>query len=209
MVKRKMSMMIGITGGIGSGKSAVTAYLRSRGERVICADETARNVVRPGNAGSVAIRGEFGDAFFHADGTLNRKKLGDEVFSDAQKRDKLNMLLHPIIIEEMFEQAQANDGRLFLDAALLIQTGMHERVDHVWLVIADAETRIRRVMKRDNVDRREVGRRINVQLSDEQMIPYASELIENNGDLLALHKRVDALIKKPKYGGVKHGNKAE
>ncbi len=194
-----MNMLIGITGGIGSGKSAVTEYLRARGEAVICADETAKEVVQPGQPGAAALRQHFGDDYFLPDGELNRKKLAAYVFGDPERVTKLNGLLHPIIISAMFEQAKQLGGRVFLDAALLIQSGMDRKVDYVWLVVADTQTRISRVIRRDAVTREEVQRRIQNQMSDKDMRQYADEVIENNGSVEELHKKIDLILSKSNY----------
>lgn len=192
-------MKIGITGGIGSGKSSVTDYLRSKGETVICADEVARQVVQPGEEGAKAVKLVFGEMFFDDDGILDRKKLAEYVFADSDKTKKLNELLHPIIIARINSLASIEAGRVFIDAALLIQSGMQTDVDYVWLVIADKETRIERVMKRDSTDRKSVLQRMSNQLSDSQMKRYASEIIENSGDIKALHDKVDNLLQKSIY----------
>lgn len=194
-----MNALIGITGGIGSGKSAVTQDLRERGYFVVCADETAREVVRPGEPGAEALLAEYGEGFFLPDGALDRKKLAAYVFGHPERVKRLNSLLHPIIIQRMFEQVQGRDGLVFLDAALLIQAGMHNKVDEVWLVTADLETRIRRVMQRDGLARDEVLRRIRAQMSDEEMRRYANEVIENNGTLEQLHERIGELLRQRGY----------
>ncbi|NLT96736.1 MAG: dephospho-CoA kinase [Christensenellaceae bacterium] len=113
--------------------------------------------------------------------------------------ERLNSLLHPVIIQRMFEQAQGRDGLVFLDAALLIQAGMHKKVDEVWLVTADLETRIRRVMQRDGLTHDEVLQRICAQMSDEEMRRYADEVIENNGTLEQLHKKIGELLRQRGY----------
>ena len=194
-----MKLLIGITGGIGAGKSAVTDYLRAQGEIVICADETAKAVVEPGQPGNLALREFYGDGFFLPGGKLDRKKLAAYVFGRPDRVVQLNDLLHPIIISTMYEQAEQYNSRVFLDAALLIQTGMNETVDYVWLVVAGMETRIQRVMKRDSASREEVLRRIQSQMSDNEMKPYADEVIENNNTLEELHQTVSDILKKSNY----------
>lgn len=191
-------MRIGITGGIGSGKSEVTRYLRSVGEYVICADEVSRQIVEPGEEGSQALRQVFGDAIFFKNGALDRRKLAAEVFDDIERLKLLNDTLHPLILAHIDKLASSHNGRVFIDAALLIQTGMDKRVDGIWLVVADKQTRVERVMKRDGLLAQEVERRIESQLSDEEMMPYADEIIENSSSIDALKRRVDALIKQPK-----------
>lgn len=187
-------MRIGITGGIGSGKSAVSAYLRSLGETVLCADEAARQVVEPGQEGAAAIREAFGDSFFLADGSLNRKALGREVFADEEKRKRLEGILHPLIIAHIDRQAQ-DAGRVFIDAALLMQMGMHKKMDAVWLVTSDLKTRIERVIQRDGLSETDVLQRIESQPADEWMMQYADQIIKNNGELADLHMQIDKLIK--------------
>lgn len=188
-------MRIGITGGIGSGKSEVTRYLRSLGEYVICADEVSKQIVEPGEEGARALRQAFGDVLFREDGSLDRKKLAEQVFSDEERLQRLNDTLHPLILARIEQLSQHKSGRVFIDAALLIQTGMHKTVDRIWLVVAGLEVRIMRVMKRDGLTANEVERRIKSQLSDEEMAAFADEIIDNSGSLDALQRRVDGLLK--------------
>lgn len=192
-------MIIGITGGIGSGKSVVSKYLSDRGEHVICADEVSRQVVRNGGKGNIAIRRTFGDAFFFADNMVNRKKLAEHVFSNKEKLVLLNELLHPIIDEYIFTKVDRLEGRVFIDAALLIQSGMYKKTDYLWLVIADLETRIQRVMKRDGLSYGEVKQRMDSQMSDQDMLPYAQEVIDNSDSIGNLHNEIERLLNKPKY----------
>jgi len=195
--------IIGITGGIGSGKSAVTEYLRSKGHTVICADEVSRQVVMPGQPGNDAIRQALGDDFFDDDGMLDRKKLGAYVFEDSQRVLQLNSLLHPIIVARIFETAQAQDGVVFIDAALLIQADMTPRVDRVWVVAADKDMRIRRVMARDKCTEQDVLRRMDNQMSDFDLIAYADDVIDNSGGLTELYAQIDRLLESFKDSGEK------
>lgn len=191
-------MRIGITGGIGSGKSEVTRYLRSLGEYVICADEVSKQIVELGGEGAQALRRVFGDEFFFENGELNRRKLAAEVFSDNERLKLLNDTLHPLILAHIEKLAKTIEGRVFIDAALLIQTGMHKTVDRIWLVVADKKSRVERVMKRDGLTAQEVKRRIKSQLSDEEMKPYVDEIVDNSGSIEALQRRVDDLLEQPK-----------
>lgn len=195
-------LVIGITGGIGSGKSAVTAYLRQRGEHVICADEVAREVVQPGSPGAEALRTEFGDAYFLMDGTLNRAMLAQRVFDDPDSVKCLNAILHPIIIETIWKKASEVKGRVFIDAALLIETGMHQRVDYVWVLTADRENRILRVMARDGAAREAVEKRMDNQMKDTQRMAVADEVIDNSHGLSELHQQIDRLMQKTAYNEV-------
>lgn len=195
-------LLIGITGGIGSGKSEVSAYLRKRGEQVICADEVAREVVRTGERGAAAICSEFGSAYFLPDGSLNRGKLAQRVFQYPEDLKKLNAILHPLIIARIREKASAMEGRVFIDAALLIETGMNDSMNYVWVITADKETRILRVMDRDGASREAVKKRIENQMDDSQRIQFADEIIDNRLGLKELHHRIDCLLQKGKYNEV-------
>jgi dephospho-CoA kinase len=189
-------MVIGITGGIGAGKSAVTDYLRRLGEYVICADEVAREVVQPGSEGANAIRAEFGEEYFLPDGALDRAKLSGFVFENPERLKRLNGILHPRIISAVWDKAEKREGRVFVDAPLLIETGMYEKADFVWVVTADRETRIRRVMRRDGVDRDAVEKRMENQTDDAHRIRYADEVIDNSNGLQELHRKIDHLLQK-------------
>jgi dephospho-CoA kinase len=195
----KNNILIGITGGIGSGKSAVSDYLSGLGEYVIYSDEVAREVVLPGTPGNEALRREFGDCYFNTDGTLDRKKLARHVFGSKSGLEKLNSILHPLITDRIFSEAGTLEGRVFIEVPLLIQSGMHSRMDYVWLVTADREARIRRVMKRDEVDAAHVEQRMNNQLSDAEMAVFADEIIDNSGSPECLCGKIDELLKKAEY----------
>ncbi len=195
-------IVIGITGGIGSGKSAVTAYLRQLGETVICADEVAREIVLPGSKGEAVVREQFGKEYFLPDGTLDRGKLAQRVFNDPESLKRLNALLHPLIISDIWEKASKAEGRVFIDAALLIETGMHEKTNYVWLVTADRETRILRVMQRDSAVRGDIERRMDSQMDDAQRKRFADEVIDNRGDMDALYRQIERLLQKEEYNEV-------
>jgi dephospho-CoA kinase len=195
-------ILIGITGGIGSGKSEVSAYLRQRSEQVICADEAAREVVQKGENGSDALRIAFGSAYFLPDGSLNRIKLAQRVFEQPEDLKQLNGLLHPLIIQSIWDKALKLEGRVFIDAALLIETEMHIKMDYVWVVTAEMETRICRVMKRDGVAREAVEKRIINQMDDAQRLKFADEIIDNSSSLEALYRQIDYLLKRDKYNEV-------
>lgn len=195
-------ILIGITGGIGSGKSEISAYLKQLGEQVICADEVAREIVQPGETGYEAVRSNFGEEFLLPDGTLDRKKLARRVFEYPEDLERLNSLLHPLILNHIWDKVSSMSGRIFIDAALLIETGMQNHMDYVWVVTADLETRIRRVMKRNSVARVAVENRIMNQMDDAQRLKFASEIIDNKSSLSELHKNIDRLLNMGKYNEV-------
>lgn len=187
-------MKIGITGGIGSGKSTVSVYLKSLGESVICADETARQLTAPGQQGAQAIRRAFGDGFFLPDGVLDRKALAAAVFLDETMRTRLENILHPLIIDSVMQKTNALSGRVFVDAALLVQSGLHEKMDAVWLVTADKNMRIQRIIKRDGLSEQDVLSRISSQPDDSYLKSFADEVIANNGTIGQLQRHIDKLL---------------
>jgi dephospho-CoA kinase len=193
---------IGLTGGIGSGKSAVTDYLLERGRRVIDADALAREVVAVGSEGLAAVAARFGKSILLSDGSLDRKGLAAVVFSDDDARADLNALLHGRIgraIEEgLARYREAGERACFVSAPLLIEAGMQKGCDAVWLVDADDEERARRVMRRDGMSLEEARARIKAQMPSSEKAKYASETIDNSGAISDLRRAVDALLEKYK-----------
>ncbi len=190
-------MKIGITGTIASGKSTVSGILRKLGEKVICADQVARDLTKPGEQGAAVLRSVFGDIYFDEAGHLNRRKLAAVVFRDENKRKMLNEALHPLIISSIMEKPEMQ-GRVFVDAALLVQSGMHKMMDAVWLVTADNKTRIQRLMQRDAMDRKAALLRISAQQPDDVLKRYAHEIITNNGSVQELEQKIFQLLKRIK-----------
>jgi dephospho-CoA kinase len=194
--------VIGLTGGIGSGKSVVSDHLREKGYAVIDADELAREVVAVGAEGLSAVVRRFGEGVLLPDGSLDRKGLAARVFADAEERAALNAILHGRIIREMRDRVArycaAGEKVVFLSVPLLIETGLQSETDAVWLVDADAEERARRVALRDGLRQKEAHMRIAAQLPSSEKRRYASETIDNTGTLSDLLRTVDALLEK--YG---------
>jgi dephospho-CoA kinase len=187
--------LIGLTGSIGSGKTAAAEYLQSLGAYIIDADITAREAVRPGTEGARRIREHFGGEVFRDDGTLDRKKLADTVFKDENKRKALNDILHPVIIEDMFRRAEERlkefpGSTVILAAPLLIETGMHNKVDKVWLITAGDETRIERIMRRDGCSREQAENRLASQMRDDEKRLYANTVICNDGEIEQLYEKL-------------------
>lgn len=187
--------LIGITGGIASGKSAVTAYLRSRGFKVICADEVSRNLSSKGQPGYNAIKRAFGDAFFAPDGELDRKKLGEFVFGNPSRLVALNAAIHPAILDAIRKEAEAFGGTVFIDAALLIETGLYRDMDAVWLITADADTRLKRLVMRDGITESDAEKRIGSQMPDGEKAKFVDAVIDNSGELETTIRQVQGLLK--------------
>jgi dephospho-CoA kinase len=187
--------VIGLTGGIASGKSAVSEILRALGGVVIDADYISRAVVRPNETGARAVREAFGDAYF-TDGELNRKKLAGLVFNDAAQLEKLNQTLHPIIREAIRKEvSRIKSGEslppfVVIDAALLIESGIAQDVDEVWVVHAPKDIRLCRVMRRDGLSEEAARARINAQMEDEERLAKADVIIDNTRDFEYLKAQV-------------------
>lgn len=189
---------IGITGGIGSGKSTVSAYLRAKGYQVVDADQVARDVVKPeGDVLNQLVR-EFGEEILSDDGTLNRKKLAGMTFDNSIKKQKLDSLTHGAILREIRKRLDELDRAgvelAFVDAALLVETGLHQDMDMIWLVAAEEARRIDRVSSRDGLAPSEVKKRMDHQLGDTEKARVADEVILNDDDIKSLKKKTDKLL---------------
>jgi dephospho-CoA kinase len=192
--------MIGITGGIASGKSTVSNYLTSLGANVVCADEITHQLYNPSKKGSLAISEHFGKEYLLKDGSVDRKKLGALVFSDGTQLLKLNAIMHPLIFEAIFGAVDKNKAFAFIDAAVLIESGLYKMVDDVWLVTADEDIRIKRLMRRDEISYIQAKHRIDAQMSDQEKMKHASVVIENNQSIEKMLEKVNILLRKELSG---------
>jgi len=157
--------IIGITGNIATGKSAVTAHLRARGFRVIDADQVAREAVRAGSRGLREVVKRFGGEILLENGELNRSRLGEIVFNDPQALKQLNDTLHPLILASIDEKIkQCRETVIFVDGALLFETGYHRRVDEIWLVTASRTHQLQRLQSRDGLDADQAKKRMASQM---------------------------------------------
>lgn len=193
-------MIIGLTGNIGSGKSTVARCLKDLGAEVIDTDEISRAIVEPGKPALEKIVNAFGPKVLHKNGTLNRQALADIVFKDSEARQKLNSIMHPLIIQEVEEaisRYKNNRGpkapALIIEAPLLFETGMEKLVDEVWLVTVDMPGQIQRIMKRNNIDEERARSRIASQMPQAEKIKKAHRLIDNSGSLEKTRIRVKEL----------------
>ena len=191
-------LRVGLTGGIASGKSTVTRMLRSLGAVVLDADQAAREVVEPKQPAWRRIRSVFGPEFFHADGQLDRKKLGGLVFADATARRQLDEIIHPEVFafleRQVEELAAAAQHRLVcLDIPLLFETGYNSQVDVTVVVFVDGQTQLRRLMDRDNLSEQEAQERIAAQMPLSEKARLADYVIDNNETLEATQQQVTIL----------------
>jgi dephospho-CoA kinase len=190
--------IIGLTGGIASGKSTVSKILRSLGAVIIDADIVARRIMEPGQDTLEQVVEEFGRSILKDDGTLDRKLLGSIVFNNKERLDKLNSITHPEIrrmIEKQLEKI-TDSGResiVVIDAAVLIESGMDNMVDEVWLVYVDFSTQVKRLVERDSITLPEAEARIRSQLPVEEKIKKSHRIIDNTGGLDSTREQVKDL----------------
>jgi dephospho-CoA kinase len=186
--------VVGITGGIGSGKSAVTDYVETRGITVVDADKVARVVVEPGTSGLAAIAEHFGHDILLPDGTLDRAALREVVFDNPDERKVLEGITHPRIREEIARQlSEAGSPYVVLASPLLLESGQSSFADYVVVVDVPESVQLSRTMTRDNNSEQLVKSIMAVQLDRETRLTRADTSISNEGTLEELHTRVDAL----------------
>lgn len=189
--------LVGLTGGIGSGKSQVSRMLRELGAAIIDADELAHKSQVRGQEAWAAIFERFGWPVLRADGSLDRKKLGYRVFNQPHERDRLNAIVHPIVRRMMGEAIAAYRERgeavTVLDVPLLIEGGLNQMVDEVWVVYARPDQQIARIVQRDRVGVQAARKRIQAQMPLADKLALADRVIDNTGTLDALREQVNAL----------------
>ena len=183
-------MIIGLTGGIGAGKSAVADFFSRKGASIIDTDVIAREVVAPPSRVLDALVAEFGSEILRSDGTLDRAKLAAAVFGDRAREARLNEITHPAIRERTIAaiEAQPSSAIVVVVVPLLLQTGFAAYCDRLVSVVAPAAQRVERVTRRDGVSARAVAERMTAQLSDAEYENRADVVIRNDGDLAALER---------------------
>jgi len=186
--------IVGLTGGIGSGKSAVAERFRQLGITVVDADVCARIVVEVGKPALQAIAEHFGGEILQADGALNRAALRQKVFADEAERKWLEALLHPLIFEELWTQLQsAQSPYAILESPLLIEAGQHAICQRTLVVDAPEALQLARAMSRDNNSAEQVKAIMATQATREQRLAKADDVVTNDSDLAHLHQQIDAL----------------
>lgn len=194
--------IIGLTGGIASGKSTVATELRKQNVPVFDADEVSRNAVAKGSKGLALVAKAFGADYLTADGEMDRAKISQLVFSDKEALKTLEGILHKIVWDEaeaFLAEAREQKAKLaVLDVPLLIETKWHERVDLVWLVAVSKEQQIKRAMIRSGMTEEEVKARIAAQMSLEDKKKFADVVLDNSGaleeTLEQVHKELAKLL---------------
>lgn len=192
--------IIGLTGGIGTGKSTVSAYLAQKGCKIIDADLISHQMTEAGSPCLAEIKDAFGEDVFLRDGNLDRKKVGRLVFADAEKKKTLEQIITRRVIEKTLRILQACRARqetlVVLDAPLLFECGMQRYTDETWLVVCRTETRLRRIAARDGLAEEDIQKRIANQMSTEQKEKLADYIIDNSRDLAWLYAQIDTLLAK-------------
>ena len=197
-----MSLVIGLTGGIGSGKSVVASLLAERGAAVVDADTAAHQVYRAGTEGWRQIVAAFGRDILHHDGSISRKKLAAIVFPDADARNKLNAVVHPqvrrLLSERIADLRRQGTNVVVAEVPLLIEAIRNESewtrlFDEIWVVTAPEAQVIERVRTRGRMNESMIRAVIDAQLTPEQRFPYADVVIDNSGSLQQLRDQVETL----------------
>lgn len=201
-MKQNSTKIIGLTGGIATGKSTVSNILKEYDYKVIDADKIARDVVENGKPAYKDIVNYFGVEILSEDNAIDRKKLGNKIFKDNVLREKLNNIIHPHVfktIKELIIEYSKNEKLIFVDVPLLIEEiekfkkyeiDIHE----IWLVYVDEKTQLDRLATRDYINEDEGFRRIKAQMPIEYKRRYATKIIDNRGDLKALRKQMEKII---------------
>ncbi|WP_181768334.1 dephospho-CoA kinase [Streptomyces albidus (ex Kaewkla and Franco 2022)] len=193
-------LKVGLTGGIGAGKSEVSRLLDAYGAVIVDADKIAREVVEPGTRGLAAVVAEFGEEILAPDGTLDRPKLGSVVFADTERLAALNAIVHPLVgqrsaeLERTAQEAEASDGEggavIVHDVPLLTENGLAPLYDLVLVVDASSETQMDRLMRLRGMTEGEAAARMGAQATRAERLAVADIVIDNDGPLEALESRV-------------------
>jgi len=193
--------VIGLTGGIASGKTSVSGYLAGKGAYVIDADSVGHGVIAPDGEAYGEVLAEFGRKILATDGSIDRKKLGALVFADPERRRALERISHPRMAERMareIAEVRARPPRelpplILLDAAILFEAGWDALCDHTWAVLAGVPVSIERLMARNQLSMQEAAARLKAQLSNEARAAKAERVIWNDGSLEELFRAVEPL----------------
>ncbi len=195
-------MIIGLTGGIATGKTTISQFFHRLGAKIVDADKIAHEVLKKGNKGWEKVLSAFEENILNEDGEINRSLLGKIIFNNPEKKRKLEEIVHPIIIKKIKEQLKELKGQagetgsnkvIILDAPLLYETGLDRLVDQSWVVYTDKATQLRRLQQRDDLSLEEAHKRIKYQIPLEEKCRRADRIINNNGDIVKLQEELLAI----------------
>jgi len=191
--------IIGITGGIGSGKTEVAKIFRKLGAKILSGDEIGKEVVEKNSSVLKKLVKSFGDEILNIDKNLNRRKLGKIAFSTVENRDKLNKIVHPYLLsslkKKIKEYRKKGSGIVVVDAALIVEWGLHKDLDYLILVESALKNRIKRLKENLGYSQKEAMNRIKVQIKDETRRKYADYIIKNDKGLTELRRKTVSLWK--------------
>lgn len=190
--------VVGLTGGIASGKTNVSGFLAGWGAHIIDADRVGHAVIAPDGEAFAEVVAAFGEGILAADGTIDRLKLGPIVFADPAQLEKLNAISHPRMAGRMAAEiarlralpAGQRPPMIVLDAAILLEAGWDALCDEVWVVVAEPAVALERLMARDSLSQEEAQSRLDAQMSNQQRITHAARVIANDGSLEELRALV-------------------
>jgi len=203
----RRTLIIGLTGGIGSGKTTVSGMFAARNVPVIDADVIARELLRPGNAAEEEVKTAFGNDILDVEGNIDRAALRRIVFGDAVLRAKLESILHPLVRQEILARIQSiSEPYCVVVIPLLIETGYDELVDRILVVDCPLQTQIDRASQRDHSDSKLTESIAATQVSRETRLQAADDAIDNSSDLAALEPQVAALDSKYRLLAKKHSD---
>ncbi len=193
-------LVVGLTGGIASGKSTVARIFRDLGAHVIDADELAREVVKPGSDGWREVVKTFGREYLLPDGSLDRKKLAKRIFSCPEDKARLEAIIHPRILDlrqKLTQEILERHPRAIIvfEVPLLIEKGLQDRMDRVVVVWVPRELQIKRLMERDGLSLKEAEERLKNQLPIDEKIKYAHYVIDNSGPLHETRRQVESVYR--------------
>jgi dephospho-CoA kinase len=201
IVKYANPKVIAVTGGIGSGQSTVCTRLLERGCRIIDVDKKAKQIINKDAALQRELKKVFGEKIFSADGKLNRKLLAQIAFKEESNTLQLNNLIHPRMVAEVVEEMESArfSGKyplIVIDAALIYEISIEQMFDAIIVVYASMENRIKRVMERDGLSRREIITRVRRQIPLDDKKQWADFVVDNNGSLEDLKRQTDQIFEK-------------
>jgi dephospho-CoA kinase len=192
--------VVGLTGGIASGKSVVSEILRKLGAQVIDADEISREVMVPHTKCWKEVVTSYGSEILREDLTIDREKLANSVFNNTEQLDKLNRIVHPEIMKRIDERLKEirlkyPQAIVIVDAALLVETGAYKSYDKLIVVYVSEETQLKRLINRDGMSREEAKNRIILQLPLSEKVKVADYIIENEGSLVRTRENAEKVFK--------------
>jgi dephospho-CoA kinase len=196
-------LIVGLTGGVASGKTMLSQALKEEGAYIIDADQIAKELVQPQQPAWNEIIREFGEDILQEDGSIHRKKLAAQVFADSKKRKRLNQILHPRIKEEMDRRTQAigqkdPEAIVVIDAPLIVELGDHREMDKLIVVISTQTQQVERLKERDGINPEEALKILSSQMPVEEKVKWADFVIRNEGSLEETKKRVKEVFQELK-----------